>query len=241
MRASNGTTGVHRGKRCASDKKLDGPHGGPGGAEVEGCASRTERRTILRSRPLGMQTSYRARISRILASLSRHDCHGSLSLFRSFHSRFPTVCVGFPSRLRSPRLASSFTVSASLPLDVNLSHSRSLRLLLNSLVHRFRDVYVCILSLSLTLCVCVCVCVLAVSDNLADERTRYTRCLPFTIFTRREQPHTRSHLLSRCPFCFLYLSSSWSCFPVTLARTLVIVFLCDPILSLMLSLFFVPP
>ena len=97
------------------------------------------------------------------------------------------------------------------------------------------------LSLSLSLCVCVCVCVLAVSDNLADERTRYTRCLPFTIFTRREQPHTRSHLLSRCPFCFLYLSSSWSCFPVTLARTLVIVFLCDPILSLMLSLFFVPP
>lgn len=62
----------------------------------------------------------------------------------------------------------------------------------------------CIVPLYLCLYACIrCI-------GLADERTRYTRCLPFTILTRRTTLTTRSHLLLPIvlPLRFLFPSPS---------------------------------
>lgn len=86
----------------------EGPVGGAD-YEVSRVAARMRRRTILRSRPPGMQTSYRARISRS-SPLCPSTVTGPLSLFLH-HSRFQQLS---PSRSRQPRSLPRFLAS-SLP------------------------------------------------------------------------------------------------------------------------------
>lgn len=151
--------------------------------QVEGCASRTKRRTILRSRPLGMQTSYRARISRILASLSI-DCHGSLSLFHSFHSRFQLLshlAYARPAHFLAFSLPRFLVRVCDPPSDVNLS--RSLRLL--TPLHRRPHTYICI-----SMCTCAC------TRCIGQPSRRAHALYALLTFYHPYQKRTTSHPLS---------------------------------------------
>lgn len=131
--------------------------------------SRAERRTILRGRLLGMQTSYRARI---------------LANPRFFVHRLSRLAVSIP--LFPIHVSNCRPVSLTLaPLTSSLSRFLASSSEFASLPPVFQPRRLS--SPRNPRCICIRARVLGVSD----ERTRYTRCLPFTILARRT---TRSHL-----------------------------------------------
>lgn len=165
-----------------------------------------------------MQTSYRARI---------------LANPRFFVHRLSQLAVSIP--LFPIHVSNCYPISLTLaPLTSSLSRFLASSLEFAILPPVLTPPPLFITPIASCLCIRTCMRVLGVSD----ERTRYTRCLPFTILTRRTTLTTRSHLFPTIPLRFLFLSPSvpfFSCNPrALLGHPLPI---CDPILSVMLSLF----